>query len=65
MVLTKREKDLITDFLMSADGEDMEEIVECSLFSEYLLRALVLKASWGELEAIIEEKKELQPDDYV
>lgn len=65
MELSTLEKELAVAILNKADGEDVDEIMENSLFKEYLTRSLVLEASDADLKCILEEREEINRGVYV
>lgn len=56
MELKEREKLLVLEILLKADGEDIEEIIERSIWKEWLTRSLVLGANSKHLRLYIEER---------
>ena len=60
MRLSKLEKDSIIEVLYDdADGEDIQEILTESGFSDQMLRQLVMSASMESVQALLEEKQSL------
>lgn len=60
MKLTALEKDLVLAILNRADGEDLDEIVNKSLFEEYITRSLILRSSNVNLKNTLGERNELR-----
>ena len=60
MELTTQQKELVLSILSEADGEDVQEIINESVFKDYLTRILVLECSDEELVEYTNERNELQ-----
>ena len=59
MELTTQQKELVLDILSRADGEDVQEIINESVFKNYLTRILVLECNDEVLNEYINERNEL------
>lgn len=60
MELTTQQKELVLSILSEADGEDVQEIINESVFKDYLTRTLILECSNEDLNEYINERNELQ-----
>lgn len=60
MELTTQQKELVLSILSEADGEDVQEIINESVFKDYLTRILVLECNNEVLDEYINERNELQ-----
>ena len=56
MELTTQQKELVLSILSEADGEDVQEIINESVFKDYLKRILVLECSDEELDEYTNER---------
>ena len=59
MELTTQQKQIVLDVLAKADGEDVQEIINESVFKNYLTRILVLECNDEVLNEYINERNEL------
>ena len=60
MELTTQQKELVLSILSEADGEDVQEIINESVFKDYLTRIFVLECNDEELNEYTNERNELQ-----
>ena len=60
MELTTQQKELVLSILSEADGEDVQEIINESVFKDYLTRIFILECSDEELNEYTNERNELQ-----